>query len=565
MNSAIDITSRQRKTLVDLLRQFIPGIAVWAYGSRVRWTARPNSDLDLVAFIALSNRNRIEELKEALAESDLPFLVDMHIWEEIPESFRKIIREDYVVIQDQEDESNGLSIANGWQRCEVASLISGNKLVVGDGYRAKNSELGKKGLPFARAGNIDGGFRFSDADRFPLENLHQLGNKVSLPGDVVFTSKGTVGRFAFVLPDTEKFVYSPQLCFWRSLDRDLIVPRFLYYWMLGPEFYVQFRGVASQTDMAEYVSLSDQRRMYITLPKTEEQRAIAHILGALDDKIEQNRIINETLEAMVEAIFKSWFVDFDPVRAKADGQEPDGMDSDSAALFPSEFEESELGMIPKGWKFVKFGTLLINTIGGDWGTEEPNARNTERVAIIRGTDFPTVRSGFTSGIPIRFTSARKLESRALMDGDMVIEVSGGSPTQSTGRSIFITSNLLGRFSSPVVPASFCRLFRPLDKPTGTLLSRHLSHIYGEGKMWAYQNQSTGISNFQTTRFLESELVCLPTSEVLLAFHEMIRPMIDRQQLELAQILANLRDTLLPRLVSGKLRVPEAEKFLEAVP
>lgn len=130
-------------------------------------------------------------------------------------------------------------MASEWQCHDVAGLIAKSQLVIGDGYRAKNDELGKVGLPFARAGNINNGFQFADADRFPVQNLVQVGNKVSQPGDVVFTSKGTVGRFGFVKPDTQNFVYSPQLCFWRSLNPGFIDPRFLYYWMLGPEFYVR--------------------------------------------------------------------------------------------------------------------------------------------------------------------------------------------------------------------------------------------------------------------------------------------------------------------------------------
>lgn len=185
-----------------------------------------------------------------------------------------------------------------WRRREISDLIAGGSLLIGDGYRAKNEELSTTGLPFARVGNVNSGFHFEDADRFPLENVGRVGNKISEPGDVVFTSKGTVGRFAFVRPDTPKFVYSPQLCFWRSLDRQAIDPRFLFYWMQGRQFFVQFHGVAGQTDMVEYVSLADQRRMCITLPEPDEQCAIAHILGTLDDKIGLNRRMNETLEAM---------------------------------------------------------------------------------------------------------------------------------------------------------------------------------------------------------------------------------------------------------------------------
>lgn len=175
---------------------------------------------------------------------------------------------------------------------EIEDLIRDGALLINDGYRAKNSELSNTGLPFARAGNIDGGFHFEDAARVPPDTLARVGLKRSRPGDVVFTSKGTVGRFAFVREGTPEFVYSPQLCFWRSGDETRIHPRWLYYWMNGREFYRQFKGVAGQTDMAEYVSLRDQRAMKITLSPLPEQKAIAGVLGALDDKIEVNKKLN---------------------------------------------------------------------------------------------------------------------------------------------------------------------------------------------------------------------------------------------------------------------------------
>src|SRR5690242_19885895 len=134
-------------------------------------------------------------------------------------------------------------MAAEWRQHEVSALIDDGSLLIGDGYRAKNEELASSGLPFARAGNINGGFQFDEADHFPEARLARVGNKISQPGDVVFTSKGTVGRFAFVRPDTPRFVYSPQLCFWRPLNKALIDSRFLYFWMYGREFFVQFKGV----------------------------------------------------------------------------------------------------------------------------------------------------------------------------------------------------------------------------------------------------------------------------------------------------------------------------------
>ncbi|MCB9078877.1 MAG: restriction endonuclease subunit S [Anaerolineaceae bacterium] len=216
---------------------------------------------------------------------------------------------------------------NKWSLYSTKDLIAQNKLVINDGYRAKNIELSKTGLPFLRAGNLnENDFNFDKADFFPISDLHKVGIKKSKPGDVILTTKGTVGRFAFVRDDTEPVVYAPQISFWRVLDKNTIEPRFLYYWILGKEFEIQCNQVKGNTDMADYVSLADQRQMQITLPPLPTQRRVAEILGRLDDKIETNRRINRTLEAMAQALFKHHFVDFGPYQ---DGP----------------FVESELGLI----------------------------------------------------------------------------------------------------------------------------------------------------------------------------------------------------------------------------
>lgn len=199
-----------------------------------------------------------------------------------------------------------------WKEYQVSQLIEQGVLSIGDGYRAKNSELSANesdGIPFARAGNINSGFDFSNADYFPKANRHVVGDKISRVGDTVFTSKGTVGRFAFVKDLSCQFIYSPQLCFWRSLDLDIIHPTFLFYWMQGREFYEQADAVKGQTDMADYVNLSDQRRMKITLPKIGEQKDIAAVLSSLDDKIDLLYSQNATLEKMAEILFRQWFVE----------------------------------------------------------------------------------------------------------------------------------------------------------------------------------------------------------------------------------------------------------------
>jgi len=208
-------------------------------------------------------------------------------------------------------------MSDGFTAYTFGELIEAGVLQVGDGYRAKNEELGGNGPIFLRAGHVtDTHVDFSGVERFTPEATPKVANKMSRPGDVVVTTKGnSTGRVTYVSERYPDFVYSPHLSFWRSLDLNRLVPGFLRYWSRGQDFREQLAGLAGSTDMAPYLSLVDQRRLRIRLPPPKDQRAIAHILGSLDDKIDLNRRMNETLEALARAIFKSWFVDFDPVRA----------------------------------------------------------------------------------------------------------------------------------------------------------------------------------------------------------------------------------------------------------
>jgi type I restriction enzyme S subunit len=374
-------------------------------------------------------------------------------------------------------------------------------------------------------------------------------------GEVLLTIVGTVGQVAVAPANLAGFnvaravaVIHPlpnisadwiALCLRSPLSRHVLVSR-------------------ANTTVQTTINLKDLRALPIPIPTERERKEICALIGALDDRIALLRETNATLEAIAQALFKSWFVDFDPVRARMEGRPPEGMDDATAALFPDSFGESELGWVPRGWQLVRFGSLLSHTIGGDWGGELPDEVNEARVAIIRGTDIPDLRSGANSRVPIRYTSKKKLATRRLLDGDIVLEVSGGSKDQPTGRALHVTDGMLDQFDCPVEPASFCRLLRPVSKHVGVLLAQHLTYIYAQGKTWEYQNQSTGIANFQTSHFLETELVAVPPPELLAMFSDIVRLTIERSHLTQIQQLATLRDTLLPRLISGQLRLPEAE-------
>ena len=421
-------------------------------------------------------------------------------------------------------------MAGEWRRYNVSELIEKEALAIGDGYRAKNAELSRTGLPFARASNIGNGFHFSDADCFPEDQTYKVGEKISRPGDVVFTSKGTVGRFAFVRDDTPRFVYSPQLCYWRSLDKEILDARFLYCWMTSREFFIQFKSVAGQTDMAEYVSLRDQRLMYITAPPLADQRAIAHILGTLDDKIELNRRMSQTLEAMARALFKSWFVDFDPVRAKIQGRDT-GLPKHIADLFPDRLVDSELGEIPEAWEVSTIGECFDLTMGQSPPGSTYNEHG-EGIPFFQGkTDFgfryPSNRRYCT--VPIRI---------ALADDTLVsVRAPVGDINMSWERCC------LGRGVAA------------LRHKSGS--SSYTYYAIGVLQPEIQQYEHTGTvfgaitkKQFVTLRAIE------PPLELTKLFDVHVMPLDQQIRNATAEIdtLTALRDTLLPKLISGELLV-----------
>ncbi len=459
-------------------------------------------------------------------------------------------------------DSSGRSAGSEWRKYEVSALIKTGALEIGDGYRAKNNEFTPSGLPFARAGNIKDGFQFADADRFPEENLKRIGNKISEPGDVVFTSKGTVGRFAFVREDIPRFVYSPQLCFWRSRDHELIDPRFLFYWMSGREFFVQFKGVAGQTDMAEYVSLRDQRNMHLTLPPLPEQRAIAHILGSLDDKIELNRRMNETREEMARTLFKSWFIDFDPVHAKATlrNHTPnhssldwtvemaqaylDGMDPGIAALFPDRFVDSELGEIPGGWEVKPLDTVAVFQNGLALQKFRPQ-ENEEWLPVVK---IAQLRSGKADSGE-RSTANIRPEC-IIDDGDIVFSWSGSLTVKvwCGGRAA------LNQHLFKVTSVNFPKWF---------FMHCVCSHL-GDFQTIA-AGKATTMGHIK--RHHLSEAMCVvPNGELLAESDSLFSTLLERNISANIQsrALITLRGTLLPKLISGELRVKDSKRFLESV-
>jgi type I restriction enzyme, S subunit len=298
----------------------------------------------------------------------------------------------------------------------------------------------------------------------------------------------------------------------------------------------------------------------LALPPIREQNQIAYILRTIDAKIELNRRINETLEAMARSLFKSWFVDFDPVRAKAEFRVT-GLPDHILDLFPDSFEDSGLGETPKGWSAGVLNDFVDNVLGGDWGMDVGSPEMNVCVRCIRGADIPDLQRGGTGKMPFRYLKTSSVEKRSLADGDLVIEISGGSPTQSTGRPVLVSSGLLKRLSSPLVCSNFCRFLRLKSKLYSKFIYLWLLTLYANDELLQFENGTTGIKNFAFSLFSSSYTVPVPPPPVVAAFEHLVMPIFQKQQTNAAEAetLIAIRDALLPKLISGDLSLDNAHE------
>ena len=319
--------------------------------------------------------------------------------------------------------------------------------------------------------------------------------------------------------------------------------------MASREFSSQFKSVAGQTDMAEYVSLSDQRRMHITLPPVAEQRAIVHVLGTLDDKIELNRRMNETLEEMARALFKSWFVDFDPVRAKMEGrwrrgESLPGLPADLFDLFPDRLVPSEVGELPDGWEVgtVKQLAERIHN-GGTPKRSEPTYWNPGEVPWLTSAEvrqsFVLETENFISQVGLARSSAKVIPARSILValyGATAGQVSMNFRPLSTNQAV-----------SAIIPTDGNRCFCLVA------LKSQVAELANRAVGSAQQNISK--------KAVESTTLVLPSIKLRSKYNDLVEWMFDRilQNLEESRTLIAHRDSLLAKLVSGEVRLMETSK------
>jgi len=393
ITASIDISAEQRQILLDLIGKHLANTKVGAFGSRVKWTTRSNSDLDLVVFSSPEQDSQVSALKEALEESNLPFRVDLLVWDKLPENFQRNIEEGYVVLVGDE------VIRPDWQYLTLADVCE--KITDGAHNSPKTVTNGK---PMASVKDLTRfGVDLIEARLISTNDFDSLVKQGCQPqvGDVLIAKDGNSALDTVCTVDKPlDAVMLSSVAILRP-NKEILDSDFLKYYFCSKETIDYLKSNFISGAAIPRVVLKDFRKAEIKIPAIEIQREISRILRSLDSKIELNNQTNQTLEQIAQALFKSWFVDFDPVKAKIaakhaganaeqieqaaicaiSGKTPEQLAQlnpqilqqlkTTAALFPDALVDSELGEIPEGWRCAEIGNE-VTVVGG--GT--PSTANT---------------------------------------------------------------------------------------------------------------------------------------------------------------------------------------------
>ena len=560
----LHLSPRHRAQLEALLREHLPGVEVWAYGSRITGESHDGSNLDLVLRAPDLQKipiGRLSDLWEALRESTIPFLVEARDWARLPEEFYGEIERDYVVLVEGHRNTERVEKANrqdpterhprrGWRRANIEEIAE--KVAMGPfGSSIKVETFTPTGVPIISGQHLHGS-RVNDEPGFNFisdEHAERLRGANVRKGDVIFTHRGNIGQVAYVPKNAkyDRYVIS-QSQFYMRPDPSQAIPEFLTAYFKTAEGQHDLLANTSQVGVPSIAQpVTYLRTLDVPLPPVEEQRAIAHVLGALDDKIELNRRMNETLEAMARALFQSWFVDFDPVRAKMDGHDT-GLPKDVADLFPDRLVDSAIGLAPEGWETVPLTELM-----------EINPKR----SLLRGQVAPYLDM---ANMPTRGHVPDTVVERPVGSGTRFTNgdtlVARITPCLENGKTAyvdFLRDKEIGWGSTEYI---VLKPRRPLPGEFAYCVARSTRF-----REFAIQNMS-GTSGRQRVpaAALSGFWMSSPSARVATEFRNLTRPLfgqVNRAALE-SRHLATLRDTLLPKLISGEVRLRDTTRHMESI-
>ncbi|MBO9879469.1 restriction endonuclease subunit S [Xanthomonas sp. D-99] len=506
----IDIRPDHWRIVRDILRKHVPHHEVWAFGSRAKWLAKQYSDLDLAIITDQPLSLAVSAaLADDFSESDLPWKVDVVDWATTGESFRKIIERDKVVVQKL------------WKEISLAGVYE-----FSSGLSKPRSEFGS-GFPFLSFKDVF----YNSAVPTELSELvnstAQERNRCSVKrGDVFLTrtseTLNELGMSSVALTDIPCATFNGFTKRLRPKQEQVIAPEFARYFFRSGKFRSAVRAMSSMSTRA---SLNNEmlERLTISFPSFEEQTEIGGILCALDDKIRINRRMNQTLEAMASALFKSWFVDFDGVPQE-------------------EMQESELGLIPKGWRAASLDSIA-HYLNGLALQKFPPESEVEFLPVIK---IAQLRAGHAQNADK--ASTRLKSEYIVQDGDVLFSWSGTLEVDVwTGGRGALNQHLF-KVTSTEVPKWFYYFATRQHLPNFRTIAA---------------GKATTMGHIQRKHLADAK-VAVPPTDAMSEFDHTIAPLFEQiiNNALQSRTLAQQRDILLPKLISGEFRVRDVKCFLE---
>jgi type I restriction enzyme, S subunit len=421
-----------------------------------------------------------------------------------------------------------------------------------EGPGLRNWQYRDEGTPFVNIRCIKDGrlLREEMTCLDPVEVQQKYQHFLLNAGDFVVSSSGTLGRLAEVTAADLPCMLNTSVIRFRPITHDSLDRRYLRYFLSSSLFEQQILAFANGSAQLNY-GPSHLKRMGVVVPPREIQIVIGEVLGSIDDRITLLRETNATLEAIAQALFKSWFVDFDPVRAKMEGRTPEGMYEATAALFPDALVESELGLVPEGWRVIPVGDA-IDTVGG----ATPDTKN--EAYWEPPTHYwtsPKDLSGITA--PVLLNTERKISPQGL--------AKIGSGLLPVNTLLMSSRAPIGYLALTQVPLAINQGYIAM-LPSGLLPPLYMY-------FWCRQNMDNIKGRANGSTFMEISKkafrpipALVPHSDLVKAFVEAAGVLFERltENEKQAQTLTSIRDILLPRLISGQLHLPEAVAELETV-
>lgn len=421
-----------------------------------------------------------------------------------------------------------------WKEVKLGDIVD---ITMGQSPKSQFYNKINKGMPFLQGSSTFGHL-------YPSFEIYSSDiKKIAVNGSILMSVRAPVGDLNMANTD---------ICIGRGLcsinGKNKSLNRYIFY-LLN---YYKSKIVNIQTGTVfGAISKDNILNFKVSIPQSEkEQKYIASILSSFDDKIELNNKTNKILEEMAQTIFKEWFINFNFPNEDDKPYKKSG----------GEMIDSELGKIPKGWKVGTIGDLISNLFNGDWGKDKNKEKYTKEVICIRGADIGDIFKGFDGNPVRRFILEKNLKSKKLLEGDIVMECSGGSPTQSTGRCIFVTKSLLSAYDKPLICTNFCKVIKIKEKEYRGYAYNLLWYLYNTRLFFLFENGTTGIKNLDVNNLFKRHMIAIPDIDVALEYNEIFLSLIDIMHANKKENekLSNIRDSLLPKLMTPKGRRADGE-------